>query len=426
MFYLMIVCLGVLVYFVARRNSVHMYMLYLFLAGFTIYSGIGIVLYRNDKQIVYLMNFVLFCLSFIAMGVYSIHHRPSNALYSLKKVIYRQKLILNVLAMGYLLTFLYPFFVESIGFSDLFNVRMLFVEYAATPFALRLARRADPLYVIITNQVKSITAPFFYLYLFRLRKRPVVFCFVFLIPIYLQLIADGYMSRNNLAVNAAFLVMYLIMEGYLSKKLAIIIGICFTPIVLSVFTMLANVRQGGTLAFSFGSIIENIQSLIASECSYPIYYDYCASMTSVSQTINFFIYIAVICIPSALYSFIGIKVPNLAYSFTEAILGMKYGAKDYYILLPSVLGEAIILFGSEFAWIYGFFYGLLAFWFLRVLSSQEELKFLRLSFMLDFFRQFRGGSQYVLSSWLTKLLPMIVIIYILGKFRFVYRGNGKG
>jgi len=425
-FFIILVCLSVLIFFATRENAVHKYMLFLFLGGFTVYSGIGIVLYRDTDQWLYLLEFSLFCLLFIATGLYSMNHQASMALSSLDNVVNNHTIIMTVLALIYPLTFLYPFFAESISLHELFNVRMLFINYAATPFALRLSRRADPIYVIVTNQIRSISAPFFYLYLYKLRKKPVRFILLYVIPINLKMVADGYLSRNNMAVYATFLVVYLIMEGYLSKKLAILLGTCAIPVVLSMFTVLANVRQGGTLSFSFAEIKTNIQSLIESECSFPVYYDYCAAMTSFSQTVNFFIYMAIVCIPSALYSLIGFEVPNLAYSFTETVLGMGYGARDYYIVLPSVLGEAIILFGTEFAWIYAGFYGLIVHWFLRVLSSYDELKYLRLFFMLDFFRQFRGGSQYVLSSWMTMLLPMIVIVFILDKCEFTWRDTNVG
>ena len=50
-----------------------------------------------------------------------------------------------------------------------------------------------------------------------------------------------------------------------------------------------------------------------------------------------------------------INFPTLAYLFTERITGIEYGGANYYILLPGFFEEAVIIFGKELSFLYGFF-----------------------------------------------------------------------
>ena len=71
-----------------------------------------------------------------------------------------------------------------------------------------------------------------------------------------------------------------------------------------------------------------------------------------------------------------------------------------------------MLFGKYAAFIYGLIYGVFSTWFLKILKAHDCLYYLMLYFLLDFFRQFRGGSQYVISVWETQLIPLIIIVAI--------------
>lgn len=397
-------------------------MMNLFIVGFSIYSGIGIVLYDIDNEVLYFIQFILFSIMFIGVS-YLKKDKTTSVLNGMDFVNEHHMLFIYIMSAIYLLTFIYPLILGRMTFKDLLNIASVFTDYTATPFSVRVARRSNIFYTILTNQVRSICMPFFYLLLYQFRKKPSNFIIMFLLPVLLKTVADGYLSRNNMVVYIAFIFVYLVMEGYLNKRIAIVIAAVSVPIGLSVLNLLASVRTGGSFEFSISTIGENISALADSECSYPKYYNVCASMFDLRKTFNFFIYILLVIVPSQFYSFIGLSVPNLAYSFTEAVLGMSYGARDYYIVLPSVLGEATILFGKFFAWIYGGIYALFVMWFLRVLSRNRSLKYLKLYFMLDFFRQFRGGSQYVVSTWLTTIIPFIFLVYFLSKRKITFGGK---
>ncbi len=388
--------------------------LYLFIAGFTIYSGIGIFMLDIPNSGLYFFQFVLFSASFFIVA-YIKQGKTSNVLRGTDFVFENYPSLVFFFTVLYIATFFYPFIIGGFTVNDLLDLGKIFINYRATSFSLRLERRSNLLYMIITNQLRTICAPFFYLTLYKYRRNVAKFIGLYLLPILLKTVADSYLSRNNMAVYATFLFIYLVYEGFIGKKTAIIIMACAIPFVGTIFNMLAAVRQGGSFSISFTNMGESLYSLLQSECSYPQFYDTCSTMTNPVLTVSFFVYLALVVIPSQAYALIGLQAPNLPYLMTEVVLGMSFGDSGYYILLPSVLGEAIILFGRYFAWIYGIFYALLIVWFLHILSREESLKYLKLFFMLDFFRQFRGGSQYVLSSWLTTIIPFAVIVYFLSK-----------
>lgn len=400
---------------VFKNNSDIKIIMYLFIIGLSIYSGLGIVIYNINNKVLYLFEFMMFSMFFFIVANIC-KEKTTYALKGIESVYYEHQPFIYTMAIIYLIIYIYPLVLGRFTFRDLINISSIFSDYHSTPFSLRVARKSNMLYIIITNQVRGICSPFFYLLLNKIRKKPMVFILTFLFPVLLKTVSDGYLSRNNIVVYLAFIFIYLISERIINKKIAISVFVLMTPIILSILNLMSKVRSGGDFNFSLNTITENIRALIDSECSYPIYFNICDSMYDFNKTINFFVYILLVVIPSQFYSLIGLTIPNLAYSFTENVLGMSYGAQDYYIVLPSVLGEAIILFGKYFAWIYGGIYAIFIFWFLRVLSSHRSLKYLKLYFVLDFFRQFRGGSQYVLSTWMTTIVPFIIIVSILSKY----------
>ena len=192
----------------------------LFVLGFTIYSGIGIIYYEINDSIIYLANFVLFSLAFIFTG-YLLRKKKINIIQNLNKANKNFHGIFNFLAVMYVVTFLYPIFSSGFNIYDFLNFFSYFTEYKATPFSIRVARMADPLYLVMVNQIRTICMPFFYVYLYNLRSRPFLFLSIYFIPIYCKIVADGYISRNNIAVYFTFILIYLVTEKYLSKKVAI-------------------------------------------------------------------------------------------------------------------------------------------------------------------------------------------------------------
>lgn len=393
---------------------------YLMLVGFTIYSGVGILTeYENIRQnaYLYMLQFFLFIFAFFAGSHLVVKYRVHYYMKSLDRIaLYK---CISVLGMIYIFTFVYRCIFSGVSLEDLLNIQELFVNYNATDFATRVVRRNDVIYTIVTNQIASVTAPFYFIMLYNNRKKHIKFLILYLFPILLELLADGYLSRNKIAVYLVFIYLYLVQEKIISIRLAKVFAIIGIPIFLFMFAVLANVRLGINEGNGFWA---SIRDLILSEVGYPQYYDYCVAKGEDISLLNFLLYIITICIPSQITNIFNISTPNLAYSLTEAVTGLSYAqTNNYYILLPSVLGEALMLFGKYFAFLYGAIYGVISTWFLKILKGHKCLKYFMIYYLLDFFRQFRGGSQYVISAWETRIIPMIIIVA--GIVCFTKRGD---
>ena len=426
LFTIFIIPLFSICYLVYRNVKDRVYRIFLFLMilGFTIYSGLGIFTENENIQqndLTYIIQFLLFICMFLLGYKIVMKYRIHSYMKELDRIFANRLFI--IMGYMYIAVYIYKCIYSGVVLSDILNIQKLFVNYSATTFATRVTRNSDSIYSIITNQVTNICAPFFYIMLYNVRKNHKKFLTLYCLPIVLALLSDGYLSRNKIAVYVVFIFIYLVDEKIISKGIAKMIVIGAVPLLLLIFATLESIRSG---TVSGEGMLESIKHMVVSEISYPQYYDNCVAQSKDVSALNFLIYIIVVCIPSQFYSLFGYQTPNLAYSFTKAIIGLSYGqTNNYYILLPSVLGEALMLFGKHFAFVYGFIYGIISTWFLKVLKEHECTKYLMIYFLLDFFRQFRGGSQFVISVWETQIIPMIIIVAIVSTISKGKRGKNE-
>jgi len=402
------------------KESDHFAMLLLFIGGFTVYSGIGLAFYQHSiDSNTYLVDYALSVVAFLCIGVGSLNARKPHVFDNLDGFLSRHSMIADIAAIAYICTFIFVLIYERVPIDRLFDIARLFRNYTATSFTLRVSRSNDALYRLIAVQIRGLLRPFYFIYLYKRRKRTPVFLALFLLPIYCTTVANSYISRNELAVTCAFILVYLVSENKLNRHAAFLGVVAALPIIIYAFVALQNLRSYGE-GISFDRIGYATRRLIEDECCFPQYYPTCNTMFSLRNTVNYFLYVFTSFIPSGIQHLIGINTVDLAHAFTESVIGLRYGDAGYYILLPSVLGEGIILFGKSLAWVYLGIYGAVVFWMLRVLKSCDHLYYMKISFMLEFLREFRGGSQYLLTSWITTIVPFIVIITVL---TFM---NGKG
>ncbi|HGL3617928.1 TPA: hypothetical protein ACKEXE_002459, partial [Enterococcus faecium] len=184
------------------------------------YSGIGIQFQQNkiSTPYIYLMQFVLFMIVFVFMIWFSERLKKGKAL-SDSDIILNSS-ILIVFTIIYLFTFLYQLIYSGRSINSFTDIVNIFIHYSPTTFSERLSRKNNEMYVIMTNQIRSIAAPFFYIYLYKVKDKIFKFLLLFTMPILLKTVADGYLSRNNIAVYLAFIGIYLVKEKYIPKTVA--------------------------------------------------------------------------------------------------------------------------------------------------------------------------------------------------------------
>ncbi len=395
------------------REKYHKIILWILTAGLTWYSVIGLIYYDVSDAYLYILEYFLFLLIVVLCGATSCRLKSVNYSRTFSRqlgiVMDKMPKLVPLMAISYLFCCFFPFVYPAINIAALFDVRGFLNEYQVTSFAVKIARQSDPIYVLVTTQIKLIAMPFFYIYLYQNREKVLKFLLLFLIPIYTTAIQNGYISRNEICVCLAFVIIYFWKEKKLSKWVILACIAIGVPMLLYSLSILFYTRVGGTSSASgfWGIVLD----MLFSESSFVKNYQTAAQANCHVSILWFLIYLLTLPLPSGiLMQLFNFSQPQLARILTKAIIGIDYGGQGYYVLLPSVLGEGIMLFDKYFAFLYAIVVGVLIFWFLRKLKVNKVLDYYLLYFMLDVLRQMRGGSQYIFSTWITSLVWLAIVI----------------
>lgn len=386
----------------------------LFQIGFFIYSGIGLAFYKIQRPYLFLLQYSLGSILF-SLVIYIL--QGNGRVYVERKWNTDEKvfnvnngLIPKLFAVIYILTFVFPFIYPSFAIDKLFDVGSFFSRYQALTSTYKLSLQTDGLYQLVCSTLRTIAMPWFYVYLFKNKDKPIKFLLIFIIPIYLYAVRNSYVSRNELAVNLVFIYIYLYKEKILSRRTLRIIAIVAIPVFVVAMAGIFYVRVGINISsFTIGDLIRNIST---QEINFVQNYNRAAQLSGSFSTIMFFIYVITCFIPMSIRGFFGVQEINMARILSNDVLNMVYGQRDYYLILPSVLGEGIMLFSEYFAFVYMAILGAFLCWFLNRVSRDESLEYLKIYFLIDVFRQLRGGSQFILSTWTASIIPFLFICYL--------------
>lgn len=399
---------------VLLKDKFHKILTCIFIIVFTFYSAVGLAFFADKDMHLYLIEYCLFVAVFLVCAIISDQlNENASGLFSndLQNIIDKLPNLLVIMTGIYLFSYIFPFVYPRLELGQIFNVRGLFFNYRTTSFSLRLNRANDSVYQLVTTQIRLLALPFYYMYLYKKRENTFVFMSLFIIPFYLKSVRDFYLSRNEISMILGFIFIYLVLEKKISKKTAIAILLGGIPPLLFAFGKLYYIRKNTLSGLS--TFADIICDLFMQEISFVKNYAVCESISSQVNFLDFIIYILTLPIPSSITKLIGFSPPQLAYLLTYEIIGLNFGEQGYYVILPSVLGEGIIVFNQYFAFLYALIFAPIAFWILRKLKSNKHLTYLLVWYILDFTRQLRGGSQYIISSWINILIPFAVIIFLL-------------
>lgn len=400
------------------KDKGHRVLVYIFLIGFTTYSGIGLTIYEIDEAFMYFLQYIAFIIIFIFFAVGSSNRRYKKMTLlsnNLTFIIENNPGLISCLTFIYILTFIFPFIYPIFNFLEIFNVNRLISGYKAMSFTIRADRLNNTFYQLITTQLRLIAMPFFYIYLYKNREKSLKFLILFVLPFYLQAINNCYLSRNEIAIIFVFVFAYLIKEKKLNRITAIVITCVAVPYLLYVFGTLFYLRVGAEN--SFDGFLPVLRDLFSKETNFVFNYSSASNVSDKVNVFQFLLYVITLPIPSGLMKHVGISTPILSQILTYEMIGLRYGDLHYYILLPSILGEGIIIFNKYFAWMYAFIFAPFAVWFLRILKANKALTYLMVWYLVDFARQMRGGSQFIISYWVNTIIPFAIIIFLLSSVK---------
>lgn len=390
-----------------------------------IYSGIGISIYPIQNKDNHFLSYIIFIVIFTLFGIVITNSRCIRISNENKKELFNisdnQKWIITIFAFVYLFTFVFPLMYPQNILINIFNPQKIMSEFSTVSFSERVINKSNGIVNFITGPLRILVTPTFYLFLYRLRKKPMKFILIYSLPVYFKLVTSSYISRNEILFYLFFIFLYFWIQKIFNRKLLIflcLIGVFSVMPFLYDFTFL---RTGGSAASA--DKLEKIFLLFKEETSYVNLFKYAENSLSLKNKLSFFIYIFTSPIPNSLL--FGLVNPIvLSEIFTHIIIGLNYGDQGYYILLPTVFGEGIMLFGVTFSWIYSI---IVSFFYLsigKIISEFKELKFMLVAFVLDIFRQVRGGSQFVYTSWFPCVVYFVLFLFLLKKMNRWKRDDG--
>ena len=407
-------------------------MYYIFsIAGISVYSGVSTVIENlcDNYFIPYLLFLTIYTFSFIIAINYSLERKYESIILSKKSLKVMQeeylysrdnspyfipdtilKLSLFSFFAYYIIELIYP------------EMRLLQIFHPSSNidniFARRDELRGNALYqAFYYLNMMSFVLVFIYAYKkFRQRKWwvPIV---IFGLWYYLQIVVLGYFSRNEMLI----IVLYLVLmfdnrkrnELIISKRL-IVLGVLGFILIVPFLNSYELIRMGGKVDNK--GVIESIVELFTKEATYGKYYDFCASYDDQSLIIKYFVWLITLPLPSAIFGKIksfGLGVNTL---FTEAYTGIKRGSYNYSVILPSIFGEALLIYGRYFYWIHAGFLGLFFGWFCKRIEKNSDFTLLNLYFAVLLFLLGRGGSgavipnmiNYMVFFWLVNKLIRVI------------------
>ena len=312
----------------------------IFITGLYFYSGFGLVFYDIPNK--YLINFGLIVFSFIFL-LFSIYYsnRKTNKFLLSNLVKYLDHRFIWFMMLIHMFTFIFPLIYPEINIFSIFDFTSLVHNYRVLPFETRVFRSNDFLYVLFTVQLRLVTLPFFFMWLYTKKGKPFIFVFMFLLPFYLQTITNLYISRNELSVIFAFLIIYFYTERVFNRKLVIISLLFLLPIIITFFSQLyfTRISLGNNL-----NLLDSIIMMFRQETAFVTNYPTIVQYNSDVNIIQFLLYLITLPIPFDVLGLLGLQTPNLAQILTYRVTGLSYGDSNYFLLLPSVYGEGIMIF----------------------------------------------------------------------------------
>ena len=408
--------------FTFRKESIGTKLLFSFMLLTTfIYSGIGIA-YESvpDK---YILSYVLFCIG-LSLAV---------------KFMFRTRIIIgrsnsfidkssnNGFDFDYnnqVVTFLAVLFMLTNGLHLIvptFNLIKLFRPGLPTSeliYARRAAANSNTI-LRLASTINIFCLPFFCMYLKKLvdlKKKWIAIILVF-VWMYLEYLQYDYLSRYQMLVYVGFaycIGAFVYPDGIkIVKKYVVIAAVAFV-VLIPFLNAYIDIRSGH--AFEMQTIGKAIQSLAESEIYYPKNYDTCVSLYGSESILNFLLWLICLPIPSVLFP--NKPTVTIAYNFTYAVSGLKYGAQAYYTSsLPSVVGEGIILWGPWLVFLHGLVIGLFIGAYFKFIRRYNTLSILNVYMILMILTIGRGGASSYMSTLINGTFAMLLWGYVFNKKR---------
>lgn len=385
------------------KSIMEKFIFYITITLGTFFSGIGIIVSNVDNTR-YLAPFILFIIVLLTSVILVIKSKSEKPSQISEDIFVRWKGLFFVLGIMAIIVQLSKLVYPEFKLFNLFQINNYY--FASDTFQVRLAQRSDSIYSLI-DLLSSLMIPYFFILLYILRKRPVVFILLTLFYPYISFVQTGYISRNIIIMWLIIILFYLYSERIVKKRVMLVLTLGLLVFLIPVLNSLYYHRIGDVTKDQ--SISKIIVDFLSQESFSQQYLYICEAF---SGQLN--IFMMVLRSVLKLIPFLpGIEFPVLSYSFSEAILGLKYGASDYYILLPGAFGEGIMVLGVWWAWIYALFISIFCGLCFNLMKKVSCLKYWMIFFILNYGLSFRGGFQTFFNQFFYSMVFLFILFRIL-------------
>lgn len=264
----------------------------------------------------------------------------------------------------------------------------------------------------ILNSLASYIKPMAYIGMFYAFKR-VRYVAVFLgLDLLVTLLYTGYLSRSYI-ICALFIVLMLFFNNDLSdtyislsekkRRIFLTLGI-LGPVVLYMMIYLMTIRTQNQSNWT-------IMSFFSSEIDYPKHYEAIRSMEGeIISPKDMMLHILdsfVPFVPTPEYT------GNLNVLFSEHISGVSMILSWFSVLLPSILGEAMLVFGRYFFWCHAIIIAFMLSMITRITKDNPKMSILFYYYLTCVMKAARGGYAELSSTVMFNIIMMCLFILIL-------------
>ena len=367
-----------------------------------IYSGFGVS--YIDVNWRYGIKYVVFLLCLLITLKFAIHITLKGTTIKYTRAIeineihmYNNARIYHILSIFFIGSLLIYLLYPSFRISDFFHP----IAPSSRLVYFKRAQINSNSILSLANTINILTLPFFCLTLrdYALKSKKGVAVILILLWAYLDYLKYFYLSRYEMMIYLLFtfcVLFFLNREGVATvKRKYIVLLLCVLITVVPFLNAYVSIRNGA--AYTQTSLGKAIVELIHSETYYPQRYNVCENITDKGGPVTFIMWIICLPIPSAIFP----SKPKIttAYTFTEAVSGLVYGAQDYYTSsLPSVMGEGLIIWGGYLYWMHAVIIGFVVGLVFGYLIRRKELTILYYYMLLMLLTLGRGGASSYMST----------------------------
>lgn len=320
--------------------------------------------------------------------------------------------IWRILSYIFMVTLLVYLLIPTNRISLLWNPPM--------PSIIDIFERKDALLenptLVFANSINILLLPCFLIYLKCLatkgkRRNVAIWLFVWVYLLYLKI---GYMGRNAILYNALFIYLILAISKHgkviLNKKKVMLL-ICVIILIVPLLLRYETFRMGSKAGMSNATFKNSFKILFFKETDYPKYYRQIDMATIRPDRKAYLEWLVTFPIPR----FVWHNKPShdLGGLFSSVILGVSKGQKGYNILLPSLLGEGMYMWGSKLYFIDAIILGLYLSFFMSFLERYPAFKYIKIYLLVQTLIIGRAGLASYISQLVNYSFVAIVISLLL-------------